>query len=189
MTPVPDTIDNFIKELDKYNEFKHIKHIKQKDFLSIDRDFVGIVFCSTEYLKNDKKGLKFQKLKELDFEAEIFDECHFHSSNDNTFNKIINIYDKDIIQIFASGTSNKTEYYYVGSQNWDTNDKCSRKYLDENKQPYLGSCRNLNFECLDFIDKKTCDKYPIYKWSIKTCMDNIKFPIKYKDNKHYLLNE
>jgi len=84
---------------------------------------------------------------------------------------------------------NRTEYYYVGSQNWDTNDKCSSKYLDENKQPYLGSCRNLNFECLDFVDKKTCDKYPGYKWSIKTCMDNIKFPIKYKDNKHYLLNE
>ena len=84
---------------------------------------------------------------------------------------------------------NKTEYYYVGSKNWDSNDKCSSKFLDENKQPYLGSCRNLNFECLDFVDKKTCDKFPGYTWSHKTCMDNIKFPIIYKENKHYLLDE
>jgi len=144
MTPVPDTIDNFIKELDKYNEFKHIKHIKQKDFLSIDRDFVGVVFCSTEYLKNDKKGLKFQKLKELDFEAEIFDECHFHSSNDNTFNKIINIYDKDIIQIFASGTSNKTEYYY------NIPDKCVYRWTVEDEN-YMRKINNSE-ENENFID-------------------------------------
>ena len=111
MTPVPDTIDNFIDELNKYNEFKNIEYINQNKFLNINDDFKGIAFCSVQYLKNDKKDLKIKKLKELNFEAEIFDECHFHSSNDNTFNKIINIYDKDIIQIFASGTSNKTEYY------------------------------------------------------------------------------
>ena len=83
---------------------------------------------------------------------------------------------------------NKTEYYYVGSNNWDSNDKCSNSYIDENKLPYLGSCRNLNFECLDFMNKKSCDKYPNYTWSTKTCMQHINFPIKYKENNHYLLN-
>ena len=84
---------------------------------------------------------------------------------------------------------NKAEYYYVGSKNWDSNDKCSSSYLDENGQAYLGSCRNLNFECLDFVNKETCDKYPGYTWSNKTCMENIKFPIKYKESTHYLLNQ
>ena len=84
---------------------------------------------------------------------------------------------------------NKSEYYYLGSSSWDTNDKCSNTYLDKNKQPYLGSCRNLNFECLDFVPKKTCDKFKGYTWSIKTCMNNIDFPVTYKENKHYLLNE
>ena len=84
---------------------------------------------------------------------------------------------------------NKTEYYYVGSKNWDSNDKCSNSYLSKDGQVYLGSCRNLNFECLDFVDKKTCAKYPGYTWSNKTCMENIKFPVKYKESKHYLLNQ
>lgn len=84
---------------------------------------------------------------------------------------------------------NKVEYYYLGSNDWDNNDKCSNSYVDENKQPYLGSCRNLNFECLDFVNKKTCDKYTGYTWSQKTCMENINFPTFYKEYDHYLLNE
>jgi len=84
---------------------------------------------------------------------------------------------------------NKVEYYYLGNNNWDTMDKCSNKYVTNKKQPFLGSCRNLNFECLDFIDKGTCDKYSGYTWSHKTCMENIDFPITYKEYDHYLLNE
>ena len=68
-------------------------------------------------------------------------------------------------------------------------DKCSNTYLTEDKQKFLGSCRNLNFECLDFVDKKTCDKYNGYTWSQKTCMENIDFPVIYKEYDHYLLNE
>ena len=61
------------------------------------------------------------------------------------------------------------------------------KFAAINKKPYLGSCRDRNFECLDFIDKKTCDKYKGYTWSTKTCMENIKFPVTYTKYKHYLL--
>ena len=43
----------------------------------------------------------------------MFDECHFHSSNKNTYDKIINVHgDNPIMKIFVSGTSGKTEWFY-----------------------------------------------------------------------------
>ena len=54
---------------------------------------------------------KTEKLKL--FDCNMFDECHFHSSNKNTYDKIINVHgDKEIMKIFASGTSGKTEWFY-----------------------------------------------------------------------------
>ena len=147
MTPVPDTLNNFIKELDKYYEFKDIKYKlikKQDDFFNIKGDFEGIIFCSVQFLKHDKKGEKLLKLKELNYDVAIFDEGHFHSSNDNTFKKIINIYDKDIIQIFASGTSNKTEYYY------NIPDKCVSRWTVEDEN-YMRKIKNSE-EKQNYID-------------------------------------
>ena len=133
MTSVPDTIDSFIEELDKYYEFKDIKYKLQKDFLNIIESFKGIVFCSVQYLKNDYHTKKHTL--EL-FDAQIFDECHFHSSNENTLKKIINI-KEDIMQIFASGTSSKTEWFYDIPQkyiyNWSIEDECMMKKYINNK--------------------------------------------------------
>ena len=123
MTSVPGTIDSFIEELNKYYEFKGIKYKQQKEFIEVDEKFSGIVFCSVQYLKTgnkkDKKDKKEnqllkQKTEKLKlFDCQIFDECHFHSSNKNTYNKIINVHnDKKIMKIFASGTSDKTERFY-----------------------------------------------------------------------------
>ena len=53
----------------------------------------------------------------------------------------------------------------MGSKNY-SNDKCSSSYLDENGQAYLGS-QKFKLECLDFVNKETCDKYPGYTWSNK----------------------
>ncbi len=68
------------------------------------------------------------------FDCNIFDECHFHSSNKNTLNKIINIHeDKKIMQIFASGTSGKTEWFYDILKKciykWDIEDEIMMKKL------------------------------------------------------------
>jgi hypothetical protein len=38
----------------------------------------------------------------------------------------------------------------------------------------IGSCRNINKECIDFVDKKFCDKYRM-KWSSKTCHQPLEF--------------
>lgn len=125
MTSVPETIDSFIEELNKYYEFKGIDYKQQKEFMDIDDEFTGIGFCSVQYLKmGNKKDKKDKKIKEnlllkqkIDklklFDCNMFDECHFHSSNKNTYDKIINIHgDNQIIKIFASGTSGKTEWFY-----------------------------------------------------------------------------
>jgi hypothetical protein len=38
----------------------------------------------------------------------------------------------------------------------------------------IGSCRNINKECVDFVDKKFCDKYRM-TWSSKTCHQPLEF--------------
>ena len=38
----------------------------------------------------------------------------------------------------------------------------------------IGSCRNINKECIDFVDKEFCDKYRM-KWSSKTCHQPLEF--------------
>lgn len=48
-----------------------------------------------------------------------------------------------------------------GENNW------SNSFCSPNKQK-IGSCRNINKECIDFVDKEFCDKYRM-KWTTKTC--------------------
>lgn len=110
MTSVPETIKSFISELNKYIEFQIIKYKRQDEFQEINEDFEGIVFCSVQYIKTEYNK---KKDKLLMCDVNIFDECHFHSSNNNTYEKFIKVYgDKKIMRIFASGTSDKTENFY-----------------------------------------------------------------------------
>ena len=110
MTSIPATIRSFVDELNKYYEFENIEYREQKDFMDIDESFKGISFCSVQYLKIQSSK---KKDKLLLYDCNIFDECHFHSSNKNTYDKIINIHEgKKIMRIFASGTSGKTEWFY-----------------------------------------------------------------------------
>ena len=138
MTSVmPDEIlKSFINEIHKYNDFKDIQYKTQGEFMTIEDSFKGIIFCSVQYLKDDKHDKKLNKLKELDPDVTIFDECHFHSSNLNTYQKIIHVtQNKDLIKIFASGTSNKTlSFYNVPDKcnvKWDTEDENMMKKIDQ----------------------------------------------------------
>ena len=63
---------------------------------------------------------------------------------------------------------------FDGINNWDNNE-C------KNDTTKLGSCKHYNFECIDFVDKETCDNYnnkmpsdPLnrkitFTWSNKPC--------------------
>ena len=125
MTSVPATINNFVKDLEEYIDFKHINYKRQEDFESTDEDFKGIVFCSVQYLKTDGRIAKKEILKRIGFELIVTDECHLGGSTDKTRSEIIDV-ESDIVEsnivedirkeiklsIFASGTADKTIRYY-----------------------------------------------------------------------------
>jgi hypothetical protein len=128
MTSIPDTLEPFMNELNKYYEFKGIKCKSQKEFNSVDENFNGILLCSVQFLKTNYDTKKdIIKL----FDAHVFDECHFHSSNGNTLKKIINVDEEKRLQIFASGTSGKTEWFYDIPKRcvykWDVEDEIRMK--------------------------------------------------------------
>ena len=70
---------------------------------------------------------------------------------------------------------NNKQLFIDGYNGW-TNDRCEDNLAKEKDKTFsLGSCRNINKECIDFVDKEYCDKYHM-TWSIKTCRD----PLEYK---------
>ena len=119
MTSVPATINSFMNDLEKYIDFKKINYKLQEEIDTIDETFNGIVFCSVQYLKIDGKSKKKDLLKKMGFDAIITDEAHQGSSTDKTKTEILDV-DSDVeeirkyikLNIFASGTADKTKKYY-----------------------------------------------------------------------------
>ena len=146
MTAVADTIKNFVEDLTKYINFKNINYKLQNEFDTVDEAFIGIVFCSVQYLKIDGKN-KITKdiLKNIGFDAIITDECHLGGSTDKTKTNILDI-NPDIdeiranikLSIFASGTPDKTiKYYGIPSSClslWEMEDE---GYMKELEKPNL----------------------------------------------------
>ena len=145
MTSVPATINSFINDLETWIDFKNINYKTQEQFNSIDETFNGIVFCSVQYLKTDGKNKaddkkKKELLKKLGFDAIITDESHQGSSTDKTKADILDV-NSDVeeicknikLNIFASGTANKTKQYYKipSSQvyEWEIEDEAYMKEL------------------------------------------------------------
>lgn len=140
MTSVPATINSFTNDLEKYIDFKNINYKLQEEFDTIDETFNGIVFCSVQYLKIDGKSKKKDLLKKMGFDAIITDESHQGSSTDKTKKEILDV-DSDVeeirknikLNIFASGTSDKTKKYYgIHSSciyEWEIEDEAFMKEL------------------------------------------------------------
>ena len=135
MTSVPDTIKSFIKDLDEYIDFKNIKYTNQEEFKNLSNDYKGIVFCSVQYLKTNSEEKKKQ-LKKINFETMIIDECHMGSSTTKTEKEILNVDIENIrsnikMNIFASGTSDKTKKFYKikNVYDWGIEDESYMKRL------------------------------------------------------------
>jgi hypothetical protein len=139
MTSVPSTINSFVKDLENYIDFKNINYKLQKDFTIIEQTFNGIVFCSTEYLKTNKKQKK-EYLKKIGFNAIFIDESHLGGSTYKTktdildvVNDIEDIRDNIKLNIFASGTADKTKKYYGIDKScineWEIQDEARMKKL------------------------------------------------------------
>lgn len=139
MTSVPDTIKSFIKDLDEYIDFKNIKYTNQEEFKNISNDYKGIVFCSVQYLKTNTEEKK-KYLKNIGFDSMIIDECHMGSSTTKTQKDILNVNIEEEINnirsnikmnIFASGTSDKTQKFYKikNVYDWGIEDESYMKRL------------------------------------------------------------
>ena len=137
MTPVPATIKSFIDDLNHYVELT-IPYKTQEEFMSLDKSYKGLVFCSVQFLKSNGQKKKKDKLKELSFDAIIIDESHQGASTDKTKAEIIDadiseIRDNISVKIFASGTSDKTKKYYgipsAGLFTWEMEDEGYMKQL------------------------------------------------------------
>ena len=63
-------------------------------------------------------------------------------------------------------SSNK-QLFIDGENGWS-----NEKYCQKNKK--IGSCRNINKECIDYVDKVYCDKYRMV-WSDKTCNNSLDY--------------
>lgn len=66
---------------------------------------------------------------------------------------------------------NTAQLFIDGYNGW-SNESCKEP---NNTQAILGSCRNINKECIDFVTNEFCTKYKM-TWSPTTCKD----PMKYK---------
>jgi hypothetical protein len=196
MTSAPNTIDSFKEALDNFIEFKHIKFKEQKDLLSLDDSFNGIVFSSVQYFKNgkqnNKKTKKKKKLKDLNFDCMIFDESHNGESNTRTSNMFE--LEEDKLVIFASGTARKTKTYYNIPHNcvyeWGSIDEGCMKNIQKNKDTDMvkfmtarhGSdfAELLNDETLD----KDYSKYPTQILLRPTIVNSMIETIKLYNSKH-----
>ena len=123
MTSAVNTITSFIQEIEKYIEFKDIQYKKQEEYIKLEENFKGIIFCSTQFLKMDITKKKYKKLLNLNFDLMIVDESHYGNSNIKTFSllyepndiddKIIYNFQKKMKKtLFSSGTPQKTNIFY-----------------------------------------------------------------------------
>ena len=170
MTSVPSTIDSFKDDLEKYIDFKTIKYCFQENFNKLNREFNGIVFSSVQYLKNGSN--KKDYLKNINFDAIITDESHKGSSTNKTKTEILEADDDSILSknidelckkiklnIFASGTAEKTKKYYK------IHDSCVFEWELEDE----GFMKSLNKEVSDDVIKNMTDRHGIM---FKKCFED-----------------
>jgi hypothetical protein len=63
---------------------------------------------------------------------------------------------------------NNKQLFFENENNW-SNEKCNNNIING-----IGSCRNVNKECIDFVDKTFCDQYKM-TWSKKTCNNSLNY--------------
>ena len=62
------------------------------------------------------------------------------------------------------------------SSPWEGSSPGTPKEVSENATNKIGSCRNMNFECIDFVDKTFCDNNRM-DWSELTCNNSLPYSL------------
>ena len=145
-TSVPSTIKSFQKDIKEYKDFDmNSFHIEGRSN-EVEEDFVGIVFCSVQYLKANMEE-KREWFRQNAFETIVIDESHLGSSTEKTKKGLdIDTEFGDALVIFASGTSDKTlEFYRVApscNYEWDMIDETYMKIIHEPDAYAMMVCRH-----------------------------------------------
>jgi len=84
-----------------------------------------------------------------------------NSINGGNFKYVYNSYENKNCDSSLYDIDNNKQLLIDGVNNW-SNEMC----LDKSG---LGSCRMINKECVDFVNKDFCDKVPGMVWSERTC--------------------
>lgn len=168
MTSVRDTLAGFYQDLDKYIEFRHIKYKKQKkeDFGVVDDGFIGIIFCSTQFLKMDGTTTDKKKIiKKYKFDAIFMDECQLGGATAKTQDNIMNadqavspdetepsnivdeIQQNIRIRVFVSGTADSTCRALGIHQKsiWDFEDEIAMKHIGSSEVSQLEKPEHMAF--------------------------------------------
>jgi hypothetical protein len=123
------------------------------------------------------------------------------NNNENINSKVkCCLIEKKFIQTYSNPSG---DFKYIYNKLYD--DKCNPNLynIDNNKQlfiegvndwsnnnckdnKYIGSCRNMNKECVDFVSKEYCDHYKLV-WNENTCQFNI--PYKWDDKEKRVIAE
>lgn len=90
-----------------------------------------------------------------------------NSLHGGDFKYVYNTKEKSDCDISLYDINNNKQLLIDGVNNW-SNEKCSDK-------SGLGSCRMINNECVDFVNKEFCDKVPGMVWSKKTCNNPLEY--------------
>lgn len=120
MTSIPETIEDYIKEIRKYYDFEVLENsrILTKEGLSIEitLEYEGIIFGSIQFLKMDNKSTKSEWLKKYNPDMIVLDESHYGGSTKQTnkkiFKNLIKSVSKEMIVLYVSATSKKTQQFY-----------------------------------------------------------------------------
>ena len=161
LTPVPETIEDYIKTIHQYLDFELIKNSRRidKDGLDkeIDINFTGIIFGSIQFLKMDKSDKKSDWLKLYNPDAIVLDESQHGGSTKTTnkkiFKKIMKSSTSEQLIFYLSGTFNKTKMFY-GIKNTEIypwtfidesymkkiDDPTIRSIMEEKHGPLITSC-------------------------------------------------
>ena len=95
-----------------------------------------------------------------------------HNNDEITFENLENLDDNKKCYIenkFING-----EFKYVKSEINDNYNLNTVDIIDCNDNRILGSCRNINKECIDFVTKEYCDNYKMTFYN-KTCRDPLPY--------------
>ena len=95
----------------------------------------------------------------------LADDTNIYGGN---FKYIYTNKENDSCNLASYDLNNNKQLLIDGVNNW-SNENC----LD--KVNSIGSCRVINNECIDFVDKQFCDKIPGMVWSDKTCNNPLEY--------------